>query len=95
MVLFLLLAPLYEGVLRKLTAKVQSRQGPPLIQPYYDLLKLLGKEQPRTRPATWPFSLAPLLAFASILAVDRPHPVRRQAQRLRRPAGRDRWSSIC
>ena len=42
--LFLLLAPFYEGVVRRLTARVQSRQGPPLLQPYFDLFKLLGKE---------------------------------------------------
>jgi formate hydrogenlyase subunit 4 len=40
----LLVAPLAQGVLRKITARIQSRQGPPLLQPYYDLLKLLGKE---------------------------------------------------
>ncbi len=40
----LLVAPLCQGVLRKVTARVQSRQGPPLLQPYFDLLKLLGKE---------------------------------------------------
>lgn len=41
--LVLLLAPLFQGVLRKITALIQSRQGPPLWQPYFDLLKLLGK----------------------------------------------------
>jgi formate hydrogenlyase subunit 4 len=66
--IFLLLAPLFEGLLRRLTARVQSRQGPPLVQPYYDLLKLLGKERLNSA-GTWPFRLAPLLAFASILAV--------------------------
>ena len=40
----LLVAPLCEGVLRKVTARLQSRRGPPLWQPYFDLLKLLGKE---------------------------------------------------
>ena len=40
----LLVAPLGEGVLRKVTAILQSRKGPPLLQPYIDLLKLLGKE---------------------------------------------------
>jgi formate hydrogenlyase subunit 4 len=43
-VLVLLLAPLAQGILRKLTARIQSRQGPPVLQPYFDLLKLLGKE---------------------------------------------------
>jgi formate hydrogenlyase subunit 4 len=37
-------APLCEGIVRKVTARIQSRKGPPLWQPYYDLLKLLGKE---------------------------------------------------
>ncbi len=67
-VLFLALAPLFEGVLRKLTAKIQSRQGPPLRQPYFDLLKLLGKER-LDSAGTWPFRFAPLLAFGSVLAV--------------------------
>ncbi len=40
----LLVAPLAQGVLRKITARIQSRQGPPVLQPYFDLLKLLGKE---------------------------------------------------
>ena len=44
--------------MRKITARVQSRQGPPLIQPYYDLLKLLGKESLNSA-GNWPFKLAP------------------------------------
>ena len=68
LICFLALAPLYEGLLRRLTARVQSRQGPPIIQPYYDLLKLLGKER-LDSAGTWPFRLAPLLAFGSVLAV--------------------------
>lgn len=66
--LFLLLAPLFDGVMRKITARVQSRQGPPVIQPYFDLLKLLGKERINSA-GNWAFKLAPAAAFASILAV--------------------------
>jgi formate hydrogenlyase subunit 4 len=66
--LFLLAAPFFEGVIRKITAKIQSRQGPPLVQPYYDLLKLLGKDSLNSA-GTWPFKAAPLLAFAAILVV--------------------------
>ncbi|HXY02341.1 MAG TPA: complex I subunit 1 family protein [Terriglobales bacterium] len=40
----LIVAPLAQGILRKITARIQSRQGPPVLQPYFDLLKLLGKE---------------------------------------------------
>jgi formate hydrogenlyase subunit 4 len=32
-VIVLIVAPFFEGVLRKLTARIQSRQGPPLWQP--------------------------------------------------------------
>ena len=42
-----LAAPLIGGVLvgldRKLTARMQERVGPPLAQPFYDVLKLWGK----------------------------------------------------
>ena len=64
---FLLLAPFLEGVIRRVTARVQSRKGPPLVQPWLDLLKLLGKED--LSPAgIWPFPLPPAAALASILA---------------------------
>jgi formate hydrogenlyase subunit 4 len=65
--LFLLLAPLFDGVVRRITAKVQSRQGPPLLQCYYDILKLLGKQNMSVgNPA---FKIAPMMAFASIISV--------------------------
>lgn len=67
-ILFLLLAPLFDGVMRKITARVQSRQGPPVVQPYYDLFKLLGKER-IVSARNWAFRLAPPTAFASILTV--------------------------
>ncbi len=67
LIYFLALAPFLEGVMRKVTARIQSRQGPPLYQPYLDLLKLLGKEN--LNAAGHPvFRLAPLLAFASVLS---------------------------
>jgi formate hydrogenlyase subunit 4 len=66
-VIFLAFAPLFEGIVRKLTAKVQSRQGPPVIQPYYDIIKLLGKEN--FIVDNWAFTLAPLMSFAAIISV--------------------------
>lgn len=68
LLVFLLLAPFYEGIIRRVTARVQSRQGPPLGQPYFDLLKLLGKENIDAGGA-WPFRLAPVVAFAAMLVV--------------------------
>lgn len=47
-VLFLVLAPFVGGLLsgldRKITARLQGRQGPPLLQPFYDLAKLFNKQ---------------------------------------------------
>ena len=68
----LLLAPLYEGILRQLRAAPHSRRGPPLRQPYLDLLKLLGKEDLRadtaTRGAAWPaLTLAAVLVLATLV----------------------------
>jgi len=62
----LFLSPLVEGVLRKLKAAVHSRQGPPLTQPYLDLLKLLGKEDLRTSSDPF-YRAAPALSLASVL----------------------------
>jgi len=62
----LLLAPLYEGVLRKVRAAFHSRIGPPITQPYWDLFKLLGKEDLRSVGGVAYASL-PALALGAIL----------------------------
>ncbi|MEN6316669.1 MAG: complex I subunit 1 family protein [Clostridiaceae bacterium] len=36
---------LLAGIDRKITARLQNRYGPPIIQPFYDLFKLIGKER--------------------------------------------------
>ena len=68
-VLVLALAPLFEGILRKVTAKVQSRQGPPIWQPYYDLLKLLGKEDLESGESPAMQRFASRLSLAAILTL--------------------------
>jgi len=40
-----LLGGLINGLDRILTARLQSRIGPPVLQPFYDVIKLLGKEK--------------------------------------------------
>lgn len=64
--LALLLSPLCEGIMRKLRAAIHSRQGPPYTQPYWDLLKLLGKEDLRTTGGVV-YALLPGLTLASVL----------------------------
>ncbi len=64
----LFIGPLVAGIVRKMVrARVHSRQGPPIIQPFYDLFKLLGKEDLESSPSLL-LRYAPLVAFAAILA---------------------------
>lgn len=56
---------------RKVTARVQWREGPPVFQPFYDFVKLLGKET--IVPAAGSrltFLLAPVVALAAVTLVS-------------------------
>ncbi len=68
-VVVLLVAPFFQGVLRKITARIQSRQGPPIRQPYYDTFKLLGKEDIESGVSPKMQRFATYLSLASILTV--------------------------
>lgn len=68
LLIVILLAPLYEGIIRKVKALVHSRIGPPIYQPYLDLLKLLGKEDLRVS-RNLVIGFAPIVCFASIMMV--------------------------
>jgi len=67
--LVLLIAPFAQGMVRKLTARIQSRQGPPLLQPYFDLLKLLGKEDIESGETPAMQRFAVYLSLGAILTV--------------------------
>jgi formate hydrogenlyase subunit 4 len=64
MLLVLALAPLLTGVVRKVKARLNRRQGASVIQPYRDLRRLLGKEVVLADNASWLFRAAPYLIFA-------------------------------
>jgi len=61
-------APLLRGVIKKMKASLQTRQGPPVLQVYYDLGKLLRKERVRSDTATWVYAAGPRVYFATALA---------------------------
>lgn len=63
----LLLSPLCEGIMRKLRAAIHSRIGPPITQPYWDLLKLLGKEDLRSTGGIVYASLPAITLAAALL----------------------------
>lgn len=65
MLLVLALAPLLTGLVRKAKARLLRRRGPPLLQPYRDLLRLIRKEAVLADNASWLFRAAPYLIFAA------------------------------
>ena len=59
------LSPLLLGVIGKTKALFGGRQGPPFLQPYYDLWKLFHKGMVISRTTTWLFRAGPVLGFAA------------------------------
>ena len=69
-VLFVLaFAPLYSGVLSRLKEIVQSKRGPIILQPYWDIWKLFQKDELVSENATWIFRITPYLVFITPIFV--------------------------
>ncbi|MBP9943728.1 MAG: NADH-quinone oxidoreductase subunit H [Desulfomicrobium sp.] len=70
-ILAIILSPIVGGLLagidRRLTAWCQGRFGPPILQPFYDVIKLLGKE--RLIVNYWQIFCVHIYLIASILCV--------------------------
>jgi formate hydrogenlyase subunit 4 len=65
MSLVLVLAPLLTGLVRTTKARLLRRRGPPLLQPYRDLIRLGRKEAVVAESASWLFRVVPYLVFAT------------------------------
>jgi len=65
LVLLLAVAPLVAGVIRTMKARLQTRRGPGILQPYRDLHKLFGKGMVLPQTASWIFSVTPYVVFAA------------------------------
>jgi formate hydrogenlyase subunit 4 len=65
MLLVLAAAPLLTGFVRKVKARLLRRRGPPIVQPYRDILRLLKKEVVVADNASWIFRVAPYVIFAT------------------------------
>ena len=65
--LAVILAPLLLGVINRTKAFFGGRKGQPFLQPYYDLIKLMGKGAVYSQTATWIFRLGPMLGLAVVL----------------------------
>ena len=65
MLLVVGLAPLLTGLVRKAKARLLRRKGPPLLQPYLDVVRLARKEAVVAEGASWLFRVAPYVVFAA------------------------------
>lgn len=67
--LFVGLAPVFGGLLagidRRVSARMQSRVGPPLLQPFYDVGKLLQKESRQINPIMEPILIGHVIFMAA------------------------------
>jgi formate hydrogenlyase subunit 4 len=62
-----LIPPLLIGVIAKTKALFGGRRGPPLLQAYYDIAKLLRKGSVFSRTTTWVFLAGPVVAVTTAL----------------------------
>ena len=61
-------APLLLGVINRVKARFAGRRGPPLLQAYSDLAKLMGKGAVYSTTTTLVFRVAPAVGLAAVLA---------------------------
>ena len=75
------LSPLFAGIFARIKAMVESRKGPSIFQPYYDLFKLLRKDTLIPENSSFLFRYVPYVAFgvyciiALIIPVVIPEPI--------------------
>src|SRR5579885_3257927 len=60
------LAPLVTGIIRRTKARTQKRRGAGLLQPYYDIAKLLRKDEVVSDQSSWIFRSSPWVNFVAI-----------------------------
>src|SRR5881392_4248064 len=63
--LVLVMPPLLLGVIAKTKALFAGRVGPPLLQPYYDLVKLFQKGSVFSTTTTWVFLAGPVVGLVT------------------------------
>ncbi len=61
------LSPLITGIMRKVKARTQKRMGASILQPYYDLFKLLKKDEVVSDQSSWLFRAAPWVMMVAIM----------------------------
>ena len=75
MILLVLLGPLVTGIIQKIKARLQSRQGAGALQPYHDLAKLLRKGTVQADTTSGFYRSIPVLVLVTTVAAGALVPV--------------------
>jgi formate hydrogenlyase subunit 4 len=67
LLLLVSMPPLLLGVINKTKAWFAGRVGPPILQPYYDLARLMQKGMVISTTTTWIFQAGPIITLAALL----------------------------
>jgi formate hydrogenlyase subunit 4 len=67
-VLLLAMPPLLQGIIAKVKSRFAGRVGAPLLQPYFDVVKLLRKHMVISRTTSWMFLAGPAVTLAATAA---------------------------
>ena len=67
LILTLVFAPLMVGAINRVKAIFGGRRGQPLLQPYFDIWKLLHKGAVYSRTTSWVFRAGPIVTLAGVL----------------------------
>jgi len=62
-------APLVKGVLNRLKERIQSKRGPSIFQPYFDIWKLFHKDEVVSEQSSWIFRVTPYIVFVTPIFV--------------------------
>ena len=70
LILAIVFAPLMVGVINRVKAIFGGRRGQPLLQPYFDIWKLLHKGAVYSRTTSWVFRAGPIVTLAGVLVAN-------------------------
>ncbi len=64
----LLVPPLLPGIVQRTKSIVAGRRGPPVLQPWFEIVKLLRKGSVYSTTTTWVFQAGPIVSLAALLS---------------------------
>lgn len=66
-ILSIALAPVLFGLINRVKARFAGRKGQPILQPYYDIWRLLQKGIVYSSTTSWVFRIGSLISFSGII----------------------------